>query len=200
MTTIVDSAIGAFEVTLAAVLLRHIWRFKRGSPWIVVLAIFFIVRGVDRMGLAWTGHEPQTLSIALDGLLLLVLMLLLLTIERVARSLALAESEARRREYEYSRALRDYRRLVRHRLATPLTTIFGSVRFLQELSPDQQELRAELLEMLEQEAVRLNSICLDPDDELRADERGLEPRPQLWPSPPCLPASHLPQAATRPGH
>ena len=171
--------IGGFELALAATVLRHLWRFRRGFPWLVALTAFFGVRGADRLTSAFTGHATQTLGFVLDGLLLLVLGLLLLTIERVVRGLELAEDAARVRESEYSRALTDYRRLVRHRLANPLTAILGSVRFLRELDSQEESLRGELLETLERETVRLESLCLEPDDELRPEERDLRPRPNL---------------------
>ena len=179
MRGLFDGLIGGFELALAAIVLRHLWRFRRGFPWLVVLTAFFAVRGADRLTSAFTGRGTQTLGFVLDALLLLVLGLLLVTMERVVRGLELAEDAARIRESEYSRALADYRRLVRHRLATPLTAILGSVRFLRELDPQEEALHSELLETLEQETLRLESLCLDPDDELRPEERDLRPRPNL---------------------
>ena len=179
MREVFDALIGGFEIALAAIVLRHLWRFRRGFPWLVALTAFFAVRGADRLTSAFTERGAQTLGFVLDALLLLVLGLLLVTMERVVRGLELAEDAARIREGEYGRALADYRRLVRHRLATPLTAIFGSVRFLRELDPQDETLRSKLLETLEQEAVRLKSLCLDPADELRPEERDLRPRPNL---------------------
>lgn len=174
-----DLAIGGLEIILAATVLRQFWRFRRGFPWLVVLTSFFMLRGADRVARAFTGDAARTFGFALDAVLLLVLVLLLFTIGRVVRGLEFAEDAALLRESEYRRALADYRRLVRHRLATPLTSILGSVRFLQELEPSELGLREQLLQTLEREAIRLKSVCLDPADELKAEERDLRPRPNI---------------------
>jgi signal transduction histidine kinase len=174
-----DLAIGGLEIILAATVLRQFWRFRRGFPWLVVLTSFFMLRGADRVAGAFTGDAARTFGFALDAVLLLVLVLLLFTIGRVVRGLEFAEDAALLRESEYRRALADYRRLVRHRLATPLTSILGSVRFLQELEPSELGLREQLLQTLEREAIRLKSVCLDPADELKAEERDLRPRPNI---------------------
>ena len=182
MRQILDGLIGGFEIVLAITVLLHLWRFRRGFPWLVVLTSFFVVRGGDRITVAFTGRGEQTFGFVLDALLLGVLALLLITMERVVHSLELAEDAARLREQEYQRALADYRRLVRHRLANPLAAIFGSVRFLQELGPEEAELRRELLETLERETVRLKAVCLEPNDALNPEERGLRPEPNLGPA------------------
>jgi signal transduction histidine kinase len=176
-----DLTIGGLEIILAVTVLRQFWQFRRGFPWLVVLTSFFMLRGADRVAGALTDDAPQTFGFALDAVLLLVLVLLLFTIGRVVRDLEIAEDAALMREREYRRALADYRRLVRHRLATPLTSILGSVRFLRELEPTELGLREQLLETLEREAVRLECVCLDPADELRAEERDLRPRPNIGP-------------------
>jgi signal transduction histidine kinase len=176
---ILDGLIGGFEIVLAVIVLRHLWRFRRGFPWLLVLTTFFLVRGIDRITIAFTGRGAQSFGFVLDALLLLVLSLLLVTMERVVRGLELAEDAARLREQEYERALAHYRRLVRHRLANPLAAIFGCVRFLRELAPAETRLRGQLLATLEQETERLKSICLDPDDEPNPEERDLQPRPNL---------------------
>jgi signal transduction histidine kinase len=176
---VLDAIIGVLEIALAAIVVRHLWRVHKGSPWLAVLTAFFLVRGGDRLLAAFTARGEQALALVLDALLLLVLALLLVTMERVVRGLELAEDGARVREKEYARALADYRRLVRHRLATPLTAIFGSVRFLRELDPGEDALRDELLDTVERETTRLKSVCLEPDDQLRPEERELRPRPHL---------------------
>jgi signal transduction histidine kinase len=176
---ILDGLIGGFEIVLAVIVLRHLWRFRRRFAWLVVLTTFFLVRGVDRITIAFTGRGAQSFGFVLDALLLLVLSLLLVTMERLVRGLELAEDAARLREQEYERALTHYRRLVRHRLANPLTAIFLCIRFLRELAPGEATLRSELLETLDRETERLKSVCLDPDDELNPEERDLEPHPKL---------------------
>jgi signal transduction histidine kinase len=172
-----DLLIGTLEVALALIVLRHVWRFRGSSPWLMALIAFFLLRGLDRIFLGFADQEPATLGLLLDALLVAVLVLLLVAIERVVHGLELALDAARFREREYRRALVDYRRLVRHRLANPLSVIIGSVRALQELETNDPELRRELLENVGREAKRLESVSLDPHGELRAEESGLRPQP-----------------------
>ncbi len=179
IATALGVAIGSLEILLVGTVLRRFWRFRRGFPWLVALAMFFLLRGVDRIVVSFAAEPPPEFGLALDVVLLTVLVLLLLTIERVIAGLQLAEDAAQYREREYGRALRDYRRLVRHRLANPLTAIVGSARALRELTMDKPAMREELLEVLEHEAERLEKISLDPADELRAEERALHPEPKL---------------------
>ena len=127
---------------------------------------------------ALLGDTPEAVDVALDALILLILALLVLTIDRVVQGFELALDAALYREREYQRALRDYRRLVRHRLATPLTSILGIVRLMQEQAPT-GEVRETLLQTLEHEALRLKAVSLDPADELRPEERNLRPQPDL---------------------
>jgi signal transduction histidine kinase len=173
-----DVLIGALEAVLALAVLLHLWRFRRGFPWLVAVIAFFLLRGVDRGVVAFVGDEPATLGFLLDALLVGVLVLLLVGMERVVRGLELALDAARFREAEYRRALVDYRTLVRHRLANPITSIIGSVRTVRQLSAHDQELRDELLEILDRQARRLEGISLDPRDELTAEERALQPQPR----------------------
>lgn len=180
MRLALDATIGTAEIVLAVMVLRSVWGVRRHALWFVVLAFFFVVRGVDRFVDAFTSRGADAVGLALDASLLVVLVLLLAASERVVRGLELAEDAARFREAEYRRALADYRRLTRHRLATPLTAIIGSVQFLRELRPDEKDLRADLLDTLERESLRLKSLSLDPYDALRPDERELRPSPELW--------------------
>jgi signal transduction histidine kinase len=179
IATALGVAIGSLEILLVATVLRRFWRFRRGFPWLIALALFFLLRGVDRIVVSFAGEPPPEFGLALDVVLLVVLVLLLLTIERVIAGLQFAEDAARYREREYDRALRDYRRLVRHRLANPLTAIVGSARALRELPADAPALREELLDVLEQEAERLQKISLDPTGALGAEEQALRPEPEL---------------------
>jgi signal transduction histidine kinase len=167
------------EVVLALGIVRHLWRSRRRFPWAIALAAFFLLRGLDRVTVVALDRQPAPLGIAVDGLLVAVLAVLLLTIERVARGLDLALDEARLQEGEYRRALADYRTLVRHRLANPITAIIGGVGTLKELSREDRRLRDELLDLIHSEARRLEAVSLDPRDALGPEERGLRPRPDL---------------------
>jgi len=169
--------IGLLELGLVTVVLRRLWRFRRGSLWLVALTSFFFLRGIDRVISAFVDDEPDAVAIVLDGLVVVVLALLIVGIARVARGLELAHDAAEFHTREYSRALVDYRRLARHRIANPLTAIIGSVRTLREVPPTDTETREELLEIIEREAQRLERISLDPTDELAAEERDLRPEP-----------------------
>ncbi len=179
-----DVAIGSLELMLGGVVLAHLWRFGRGFPWLVALTCFFALRGIDRIVVGAFGAARDLLGLLIDPLIVTVLVLLLVSIERVVRELEAAEDSAKLREREYERALLDYRRLARHRLATPLTAVIGSVRMLLELGPDESELRAELVEILEGAVVRLERVSLDPRGELAPDERSLRPSPSFDTKPP----------------
>jgi signal transduction histidine kinase len=128
---ILDLVIGALEFGLALIVLGHVWRFRRGFPWLIALIAFFLLRGADRVSIGMRVNESTELGYLLDALELAALILLVLGIERIARALERALDRAIAREHEYDRAIRDYRRLVRHRIANPLTAILGGVRTLQ---------------------------------------------------------------------
>lgn len=174
-----DIGIGILELALAGYVLRRLWGFRRGFPWLLVPTGFFLLRGIDRLGAGLLGGTPRAVGLLLDPLVLGVLLLLLLSIDRIVSELAAAEAAAAMREREYERALLDYRRLARHRLATPLTVILGGVRFLLEAEPDDVKQRAELAAMIEDAAARLEKVSLDPRSELDEEERSLRPTPAL---------------------
>ena len=182
---VLDICIGTLELALAGYVLRRLWRFRRGFPWLIAPTAFFILRGAERFGRAFVGGIPHAIGLLIDPLVLTLLVLLLLSVDRIVRSLTAAESAADLREREYARALLDYRRLARHRLATPLTVIVAGVRYLRELGPEERKLRSEIVEMIEDAAVRLEHVSLDPRSELRADEMSLRPTPSV-PLPPRL--------------
>ncbi len=175
----IDLGIGGLEFVLGTVVLAHLWRFRRGFPWLVALTGFFFLRSVDRISLGAFGTAPTFLGNLLDPLIVVVLVLLVFTIDRLARGLEYAEDAALLREREYRRALADYRRLARHRLATPVTAILCSARMLLELEPSQAQRRAEMAEILEEAVVRLEHVSLDPRSTLQPDERSLKPSPFL---------------------
>lgn len=178
-----DLGIAILELSLGAVVLVHLWRFRRGFPWLIALTAFFVLRGVDRLAVGVFAWAPDVLGGLLDPLIVLVLVLLLFSIERIVRDLELAEDSARLREHEYERALVDYQRLARHRLATPVTAILLSARALLELGPENARLRDEAADILEQSVVRLEHVSLDPGSELAPDERTLSPSPLVEPDP-----------------
>jgi signal transduction histidine kinase len=174
-----DLGIGILEFALGAVVLAHLWRFRRGFPWLIALTAFFFLRASDRIAVGAFGSAPEVLGGLLDPLIVAVLVLLLFSIERIVRGLELAEDAARLRVREYERALIDYRRLARHRLATPLTAILGSARVLLELGPENPALREQMVELLEHSVARLEHVSLDPRSGLAPEEQTLRPSPSL---------------------
>ena len=170
--------VGAVEIVLAAVVLRHLGRFGRAFPWLAALTVFFAVRGADRIYVAFADREPVALAYLVDGLLLLSLSLLIVGIQRMVSGLRLAQDAASYRAAEYERALEDYRTLARHRLANPLTAIRGGVATLREVDDLKPGDAQEMLAMIDREAARLQEVALDPR-ELRPEEAELRPRPEL---------------------
>lgn len=169
-------AIGTLELVLAGVVFRHIARFGRAFPWLVALMVFFVVRGADRIYAAFAGGE--SLGVTVDAFLVAVLVLLIVGIDRTTRALQAVRDEATYRRDEYNRALADYQRLARHRLANPLTAIRGSVETLREMPELDAKTRRELLDVVRDEARRLEEIALEPTI-VSEEERGLDPRPDV---------------------
>ena len=169
-------AIGTLELALAGVVLRHIARFGRAFPWLAALMLFFLARGADRIYAAFTRDE--SLGIVIDAFLVAVLLLLIVGIDRTARALQAARDEATYRRDEYERALADYQRLARHRLANPLTAIRGSIETLRAMPELDSETRIELLDAVRDEARRLEEIALEPTI-VGDEERSLDPRPDV---------------------
>lgn len=169
--------LGAAEVLLGLIVIVQLRRFGRTLPWLVVLMAFFLVRGGDRMYVAFAGREPVSVTTVVDGAVILVLVLLLLGIRKTMRALELLDRDARVRQHEYARALLDYRQLVRHRLANPLTAISGAIATL-EARPDLEDaVRAQLLRTVREAAERLERVALEPDL-AGAEEQGLDARPR----------------------
>ena len=122
--------------------------------------------------------ESDQFGVATDVVLVAVVVLLIAELGRTAGALKATHDAAALRQEEYDRALKDYRRLARHRLANPLTAIRGSIATLRELPDLDDETRARLLEAMADEASRLEHIALDPEV-LGEEERGLDPQPRL---------------------
>jgi signal transduction histidine kinase len=176
---ILSLAVGALEVALALIVLRQLVRFGRAFPWLGALMLFFVLRGLDRLYLGIVDREePFVVGLLSDGLLLAVVILLALGLEKTIRALRVAQEDAQHRQLEYERALADYRRLARHRLANPLTTILGSVAVLRELPELDQGTRAQILDNIREEARRLERVALEPEAQ-RDEERSLRPQPDV---------------------
>ena len=173
---VVNALLGVLYIVLSLVLVRYAVRVGRSFPWFALLVVLFFTRGVDRVYAAFT--DEQRLGILVDGILIALLVALILGIDRTASALRAAHDDAAVREEEYRRALTDYRRLARHRLANPLAAIRGSVVTLRDLPDLDEEERRRLLDALEAEAIRLERVALDPEV-MGPEERGLDPRPNV---------------------
>jgi signal transduction histidine kinase len=176
-SAVLSLVIGALQLVLAAVVVAELGRYARALPWLAALTAFFAVRGGMRIYAAFEGSVPETVAVPAELLLILVLILLVFGLDQTARGLRLAEDEAHYREEEYKRALADYRRLARHRLATPLTVIRGGVAALRSLDLDAED-RKRVLDSLEDQSRRLEDVALDPEPH-SPEERYLDPRPVL---------------------
>jgi len=172
-----DLALGVAHLGLAALVLRHLRGFGRAFPWLAALMVFFAVRGSQRVHAAFSDEGEQIFGLAGDALLLLVLVLLLLGLDRTVRALRFSLDEAAARASEYERALADYRRLARHRLANPLAVVRGGVTTLRELELELEPAqRDEILRTIEEAALDLERVALDPQPR-GPEERDLRPRP-----------------------
>lgn len=124
--------------------------------------------------MAWLNVVLAVLEIGLA----IVLVLLLIGVRRVVGGLEAVQDEAANREAEYERALHDYRRLMRHRIANPLAAIRGSVQSMRELPDLTSEDRARLLDSADEAAERLERIALNPKP-VGNEERRLDGCPRL---------------------
>lgn len=172
----VNLVLGVLYLVLAAIVLRHIGRFGRAYPWLGALTFFFLFRGAERVYAALT--ESDRLGIVADMLLIVVVILLIFGIDKTVNALRSAQDEAAYRREEYARALADYKRLARHRLANPITAVLGSIATLKDMPDLDSDTRRQLLDAAETEARRLEQVALDPES-LSDEEHMLVPRPQL---------------------
>ena len=172
----VNIAIGCLQVLFALVVVRHVARYGRSFPWLLVLIAFFFVRGIDRI---YSGlSDSERLGLAVDVVALACVVLLIAGIDKTVRALRASQDEAALRTEEYERALADYRRLARHRLANPITAIRGSISTLRDMPELDEAARQQLLETADSEAERLQQVALDPEI-TSPEERGLSPQPKL---------------------
>jgi signal transduction histidine kinase len=172
-----DLGIGCLELALAGVMLRPHRRFRRDVPWLVAPIAFFAFRGLDRAAGGFIDHEPLILRSLVDALVAGILALMLFVIDTLFSGIELMRIAARAREREYERALADYRRVARHRLANPLAAIEGSARALRDLPELDEGTGARLLNVILVEANRLERVALEPDAELGPEEHDLRPQP-----------------------
>lgn len=172
-------AAGLLEVAIAALIVRNVYGRARVFPWLVALATFFLLRGATRLAQA-VGVAGGSAWAAVDAAVVIVLGALVVGTEAISR-LRLALEDAERTRDEYARALHDYRVLVRHRLATPITTIRGSAGALSDINSLSDDASRALVAAIERAAMELERIALDPH-RLRPEELRLRPTPDVRPS------------------
>jgi signal transduction histidine kinase len=176
-TALLSLVIGVLELALALLVGFRLGGHIRAFPWLAALMVFFGLRAAMRIYGAFAARGAEELALPIDLVLIAALILLIVGIERTGRGLVLAENEALYREEEYRRALTDYRRLARHRLANPLSVIRGGVIALKSLELSEAD-RAQLLDSMEQECERLEHVALEPHPN-GPEERWLKPVPDL---------------------
>jgi signal transduction histidine kinase len=174
----VDVAIGALELTMAMLLFVGSQRLDH-LRWLAALALFLALRGSDRLIVGLLEREPRALDLAVDGALGVALVALAVLLRRGFGEIEHLVEDAEARQEEYSRAVVDYRRVARHRLANPVTAILGSARALREMPELDVETRERLLTSIVDECERLQRVVVDPGAPLGAEERGLRPAPDV---------------------
>jgi hypothetical protein len=172
-----DLAIGALQLLLAALVLKNLRRFGTAFPWLAALMLFFFVRGSQRLYSAFTDSTAELLGLLGDMLILTVLALLLVGLRETVRALEFALDEADARAAEYSRALHDYRTLIRHRLANPITVIRSGLTTIRDLDLTERD-RESILAAAAEAAAELEQVVLEPQV-VRPEERGLQPKPTI---------------------
>ena len=178
MVDLLNFAVATLEAGLALVVLRHLARFGRAFPWLAALMAFFFLRAADRFYVALAGDEPLAFAVLVDGLAIVLLVLLLVGIRKMIRGLESVQNEASYKEAEYERALIDYRRLMRHRIANPLAAVRGGLQVVRELPDLSRADRESLLESVDEAVERLEHVALNPQP-LSNEERRLDGRPRL---------------------
>ena len=153
--------VGVAHLALGALLLRSVRRRASRFPWLVALAAFFLVRGLDRVIHALHAPPPFVGQVA-DAFVIVALALLFFGLGRTIAALETAYEDAELRRREYARALHDYRQLLRHRLANPLAAIRGGIATLRDIDGLDDAARSQLLQMLDEQALRLQRLSLDP--------------------------------------
>lgn len=96
---------------------------------------------------------------------------------RVRHEEALVEAATHTQD-EYERARSDYARLVRHRLANPLSIIAGAAHAITTPWADEYAHRVELAGLIEAALARIGDLDVDPSA-TGIEERGLDARPAV---------------------
>jgi signal transduction histidine kinase len=176
--SLLNFLVAILEAGLALIVLRHLARFGRAFPWLAALMAFFFLRAADRLYVALAGEEPLAFSVLVDGLAVVILVLLLVGMRRMVHGLQAVADAAALREEEYQRALVDYRRLMRHRIANPLAAVRGGIQVLKDLPNLPRDEQSRLLDGVYAAVLRLENVALNPRP-LSKEEAALEGRPGI---------------------
>lgn len=176
----------AATIVIGALVIREMARLRLGFPQLgMILVAFFFALALDR---AAAPDPILSYSVELDAVtdLLLIALLgaLLFRARGLAQGLIATVDEARLRAEEYERARHDYSQLVQHRLANPLTAVYGAAETLQRDDIDEAT-RKHLLATIVEGAQRIEELGLGPERR-GVEERELDaiPRPAIRRDPP----------------
>lgn len=176
--SLVSLILGIAEVLLGLVLLPQFGRLGRSFPWLIALMAFFVVGGLDRVYTGALGREPLIAPAITDAVSLALVALLIFGMRRTALALRSSIEDARWEKDEYERALRDFRILVRHRLANPLAVIVAGIETLRRSRsiPEQEE--ETILDAMYQSVKRLTRVSVDAEP-ASVEEEPLHPKPRI---------------------
>lgn len=174
--------LGFLNLVFVVVLVRITLRFGTRFPGIYLVPAYFLLRTVQHF---WeyfdaTVPSPSPIHVLTDLALICLAAYLVVTIGRTLGRLTSTLDETERVAREYRRALHDYERLVRHRLANPLTVISSGLETMDALgdAPANHEHRTKVLETMRQASNDLQYVSLAPSP-LRPEERELDPTPHV---------------------
>ncbi len=175
-------ATAALCATIAVLATRSMLRRPRWQPvagwsfvaFVTTVAVTSILRAAFPL-------LPRTQALHLVGSLLelgAAAMLAVVFVHAVRQRRVVPELVARmrRRADEYSRARRDYDRLLRHRIANPLAAVHGIALTLESFPDLDDERRRQLVSALVDASHELATVSIDPGI-VGPEERGLRPRP-----------------------
>jgi signal transduction histidine kinase len=158
-TALVVTGLSAAVLNLAVALFVAVEasRLRIGfARLVLLLVLFFAARAVERLTepeAPW-GHS-QLLDLVIDIALLVLLLALVVN----ARRFVLATREAD----EYTRAMRHYEQVVRHRMMNPLTAIRGGAQTLLADEQLDRDVRQRVLTTILDASQTLEEISLRPE-------------------------------------
>lgn len=170
----ISSALASF--LLATVLVRQALRLglSEAPRTVLALACFLILSGASWLIEPRLGHQSHVVQI-LNLAMTAALVLLVLRARVIVMAMIAARRRADQGHLEYTRALRDYERLMAHRIANPLSVISGAAETLRIVEPSSQE-HEQLLDLIVEATKRLECASTRPAPE-SVEELVLHPAP-----------------------